>query len=315
MYVLISHVLTHAVLGSILAYLLNNGFQNKRMQNFPMLIYGAMIAISPDFFKYFLSSLISLSHSILFSLFLGLGFAMITRKKTFSKQFGIAVAIIWGAHLVPDSLEHGVPFFYPFFDAEISFDVLLLGDPWFLVPLVISLGTMFFQPTQKRVVSVFLTFAIVYLGVREVDKQIFLYQIKNQFNLTPEASIEVIPTAENLIRPLFPLDWFEWKYSVYSEQRIIIGQAFLLGRFPLPQLNAIYLSKNPLIRNDSFTYRSTQKEERQYKVLVEKEFQGKHYIAAMHQDKRTIFVFSPTDNTWYEMDKMDGDFLQQLITK
>jgi hypothetical protein len=221
------------------------------------------------------------------------------------------VAIILGAHLIPDSFEHGVPFFYPFVDTEISLDILLLGDPWFLFPLIIAFFWMFIKPTQRKLIYVPIMVSIMYLILRTIGQQISIYEIKRQFVLTPETVIKVVPLAENLIRPGLPFDWMQWKYSVYSEQRIIIGKSTLLGKLDSPLMNAIYASKGSLIKTDSLTYRKTEKDEPAYNVLWEREFHEKLYILAEHKGEERLFILK--DNTWYVPEDINQNNQKDII--
>ncbi|MFB8378021.1 metal-dependent hydrolase [Paenibacillus taichungensis] len=128
---LLFHLLSHALLGAVISYcfLPRDTWKNLMI----CLCSGVLCGIIPDIFGD--RSVAPLSHSILFTPFLALGIAYLTKlfyKKTSFK-------LIWGSsilsgHLFLDYMGHDLPAFYPFSDKSYIMGAITLGDRWMWFP-------------------------------------------------------------------------------------------------------------------------------------------------------------------------------------
>ncbi|MBP2247370.1 metal-dependent hydrolase [Paenibacillus xylanexedens] len=175
------HVLSHALLGAVIAYCFLPRATWKDLMI--CLCSGALCGIIPDIFGD--RSVAPWSHSILFTPLLALGIAYLTKlfyKKTSFKLFwGSSILSVLFGHLFLDYMGHDLPAFYPFSDKSYIMGAITLGDPWIWFPLSMGLGlSIFLRNKSKLPIITSILFIVGYIVFRIISKEIIEQKVQVQ---------------------------------------------------------------------------------------------------------------------------------------
>ncbi|MCP1424134.1 inner membrane protein [Paenibacillus xylanexedens] len=223
------HVLSHALLGAVIAYcfLPRDTWKNLII----CLCSGALCGIIPDIFGD--RSVAPWSHSVLFTPFVVLGIACLTKlfykKTSFKLIWGSSILSVLFGHLFLDYMGHDLPAFYPLSDKSYIMGAITLGDPWIWFPLIIGLGlSVFLRNKPKLPVVTSILFILVYLVFRIISKEIIEHKVQVQHPV-PEKSYIIVEPDSHYEFPLDPRKWLEFRFRVISPHFSKGGDAGILG--------------------------------------------------------------------------------------
>lgn len=258
MLLLFMHVLTHALLGAIIIFFYKDARNYSIPHKIILAIIGGFAGILPDIFGSRASNL--WSHSIIFAPILVLPVVLVTklifRKLVWWKTWlALSLATIIG-HIFIDFLSHEVSLIYPLTQKQYEYVIFEVGDPWVWFPLLILLSIVIFS-SKYTMSSILIVLLLVssYMGVRAYSKYELASKLEGYYGEINEI-IVVTPPAENLINIKNPLDYFQWSYDLYSEQRVIRGFSPLFGGSLQNHTNSFYPKPKLVEVNSSGPYRS-----------------------------------------------------------
>ncbi|MEK5059785.1 hypothetical protein BK126_27015 [Paenibacillus sp. FSL H7-0326] len=224
------HVLSHALLGAIIAYcfLPKNNWKDRVV----CLCSGALCGIIPDFLGD--RSTAPWSHSVLIAPFLALGVAYLTKqfykKASFKLIWGSSILSVLFGHLFLDYMGHDIPAFYPVSDKSFIMGAITLGDPWIWFPLVIGLvWSLLLSNKSKSPVITSILFVLIYLVFRVTAKEIIEEKVRVQYPVWEKSYITVEPDHHYEF-PLNPLHWLDFRFEISSSHFSRGGDAGILGQ-------------------------------------------------------------------------------------
>lgn len=173
MLLLFMHVLTHALIGAIIVFLLKDAINLSLPKKMIIAVIGGFAGILPDTLGFRTST--PWSHSIFFAPIFVLPVVLVT-KAIFREMIWwkiwivLSLATIVG-HIFVDFLTHEVTLLYPLSPKEYEYVIFEAGDPWVWFPLMITLLIVIFS-SKNRILSIIIVFLLIgsYMGVRGYSK-------------------------------------------------------------------------------------------------------------------------------------------------
>lgn len=225
---LIAHELSHCLLGgSIALFFLYQQRWNSRLIVF---LLGALAGITPDLFG--ARDLTPWSHSIIFAPLLVFWIVIIGRVTL--KQIDkwklwivLSISLILG-HLFYDYLGHDVPLLYPFSNKSYALVSLTLGDPWLLLPLLISIVIcIFLNYKSKLPITIAMLLLSAYLSLHIISKEIIEHKVRTQYAIQDQ--IIIVEPDDHYGYEINPLEWLNFRYEVLSKHFTIGGTSKFFG--------------------------------------------------------------------------------------
>ncbi|QPC47615.1 hypothetical protein [Mangrovibacillus cuniculi] len=254
MLLLFLHVLSHALVGALTLSFTVAVVGKKELtwkEKCILMFFGGVAGIFPDLlgnrtFSYW-------THAIVFSPIIALPIGLLVRFVLTHVTFIVAwmcnsLAVIFG-HLLYDSVGHGAPLIYPFSKEQISLHYLELGDPWFLTLLCIMALSFLLSSHRIWIYKVAAIVAILFLSFKGVSKYWVEQQVEAAFALTEPYNITVYPPDEYLMTVTNPLDWAQWSFDIFSEQRYLRGYASLIGTNVDTHVNQLFEEKGEIVEH------------------------------------------------------------------
>lgn len=254
MIVLFLHVLSHALVGALTLSCTIAVVGKKKLllkEKIVLMFLGGVAGIFPDLlgnrtYSYW-------THALLFSPIIALPIGLLVRYLVKHVTFIIAwlsssFSIIFG-HLLYDSVGHGAPLIYPFSKEQISLHYIELGDPWFFTLLCMMAISFLISSHRSLVYKVAAIVAILFLSFKGVSKYWVAQQVEAAFSLTEPYKIMVYPPDEHLMDIANPLDWAQWSFDIYSEQRFLRGYSSLIGTNVYTHVNQFYEEKGQIVEH------------------------------------------------------------------
>lgn len=312
MLLLFMHVLTHALFAAVIVFCYKDVRELSIPKKIIIMLLGGFAGILPDLLGFRSST--PWSHSIFIAPLIVLPVVAIT--KYIFKQFNwwklwlsLSAATIFG-HIIIDFLTHEVTLLYPFSKKEYEWIIFEAGDPWVWLPLLIALAFIIFS-SKHAFKSILIVLLVVtsYLGMRAYSKYELIAQLEDYYD-EANAIIVVSPPAEILINIKNPLDYLQWSYDLYSEQRSIRGFNPLFGESLETHVNLFYPEPVPIEVNEFGVSRPGGG--LALEVLKEMKENNTHYLICKEINADAPIVFrKETDGKWH---KVEGAEMQQILS-
>ncbi|KOS60223.1 metal-dependent hydrolase [Lysinibacillus agricola] len=302
MLLLFMHVLTHALVGAVIVFLLKDARNLSIPKKIILSVIGGFAGILPDTLGVRTST--PWSHSILFAPIFVLPVALIT-KKIFREIIWWKIWIILTSativgHIIVDFLTHEVSLIYPLSQKQYAYVIFEAGDPWVWFPLMITLIIVIFS-SKHSMKSIIIVLLLVgsYMGIRSYSKSELTSKLEEYYG-EKNAIILVSPPGENLMNIKNPLEYLKWSYDLYSEQRIIRGFSPLLGDSLENHTNLYYPEPKPVEVSINGPYRSG--EDPSFNVIREVRKSGNYYLVCIEENHNDPRIFrQEIDGRWIEV--------------
>ncbi|WP_409345188.1 metal-dependent hydrolase [Paenibacillus sp. MBLB4367] len=303
------HVLTHLVGGVLPTIFLVRKYNIKGTGNLLLVFLGALAGMLPDIYGG--RDVSPWSHSIIFAPLMVIPLAIIAKllQKCIPFLFlllALTLSLLIG-HLLFDLLGHEVPLFYPIINGNYSLDMILLGDPWIPIPLVIGAILYWSRKINSRFVIIPLIFCLLYLGVRFSTKPLVEQYVKDNYLLSKEAVVHVYPPGENMIHPLNLFDWFQWSYDLIDIQRVVRANIPLIGDYSKGvNVNYFYDKPSKIMTESGVSYRKPKEGEKVSQVIKElKDTNGTPILISKASGENFVFHFI---DGWSELTGLQRDY-------
>lgn len=257
MLLLFMHVLTHALLGAIIVFLLKDARNLSIPKKIILAVIGGFAGILPDTLGFRSST--PWSHSIIFGPIFVLPVVLVT-KVLFREMIWWRIWIILTAativgHIMVDFLTHEVSLLYPLSQKQYAYIIFEAGDPWVWFPLMIPLIIVIFRSKHSLLsIIIVLLLVVTYMGIRSYTKSELASKLEDYYGESNEI-ILVAPPGEYLIDTKNPLEYLKWSYDLYSEHRTIRGFSPLLGDSLQNHTNFFYPEPQPVEVDNTGPYR------------------------------------------------------------
>lgn len=294
------HVLSHALLGAIIAYcfLPKNNWKDRVV----CLCSGALCGIIPDFLGD--RSTVPWSHSVLIAPFLALGVAYMTKlfykKASFKLIWGSSILSVLFGHLFLDYMGHDIPAFYPVSDKSFIMGAITLGDPWIWSPLIIGLvWSLLLSNKSKLPVITSILFVLIYLVFRVTAKEIIEDKVQVQYPVSEKSYITVEPD-QHYEFPLNPINWLEFRFEIISPHYSRGGDAGIFGEKSDKLLWHVFypVARGITIVNGKYSLMYTDESKVSLSVIDEWTEEGSKIIKGEYDGK--LHTFKETSNGKWE---------------
>ncbi|SOC45054.1 metal-dependent hydrolase [Ureibacillus acetophenoni] len=314
MLLLFMHVLTHALFGAIIVFLLKDARNLSIPKKLVLSIIGGFAGILPDTLGFRTST--PWSHSIFFAPIFVLPVVLVT-KAIFREIIWwkiwivLSLATIVG-HIFVDFLTHEVTLLYPLSLKEYEYVIFEAGDPWVWFPLMITILIVIFS-SKNRILSISIVFLLIgsYMGVRSYSKLELISKLEDYYGEINQ-NILVTPPRGNLIDTRNPFDYLKWSYDLYSEQRIVRGFSPLLGGTLQNHTNVFHQEPMPVVLSVTGPYRKAGGEvDQSFNVLLDVRDDGNYYLVCEEMNSNHLKVFrQEIDGRWNEI---QGTEMQRIL--
>ncbi|RUL54069.1 metal-dependent hydrolase [Lysinibacillus antri] len=314
MILLFMHVLTHALFGAIIVFLLKDAKNLSKSKKVILVVIGGFAGILPDTLGFRTST--PWSHSIIFAPIFVLPVVLIT-KVIFREMIWweiwivLSLATIVG-HIFIDFLTHEVTLLYPLSPKAHEYVIFEAGDPWVWFPLMITLIIVIFS-SNKRMLSIIIVFLLVgsYMGIRSYSKSELTSKLEDYYGEINQ-TILVTPPAENMIDTKNPFDYLKWSYDLYSEQRVIRGGSPLFAGSLQNHTNVFHPEPMPVMISVTGPYRTDGGDaDQSFNVVMEVREDGNYYLVCEEMNSNNFRVFrQEIDGRWNEI---QGTEMQEVL--
>ncbi len=311
MLLLFMHVLTHALLGAIIVFLLKDARNLSILKKIILAVIGGFAGILPDTLGFRTST--PWSHSIIFAPIFVLPVALVTkiifREMIWWKIWIILTSATIVGHIIVDFLTHEVSLIYPLSQKQYAFVIFEAGDPWVWFPLMITLIIVIFS-SKHSMKSIIIVLLLVgsYMGIRSYSKSELTSKLEDYYG-EKNAIILVTPPGEYLMNIRNPLEYLQWSYDLYSEQRIIRGFSPLLGDTLENHTNLYYPEPKPVEVSINGPYRLG--EDLRFNVIKEVREKGNYYLVCQEINPNNLRIFrQEVDGGWNEI---QGAEMQRVL--